>query len=142
MLGFVGVLSTDGILLDANAAALRAGGLSAEDVVGKPFWECYWWAHDQYEADRVQDAIVRARNGETIRYDGCVRMAGGKLIDIDFMLVPAFNDEGHITHLIPSELISQNVKPPRKPCEKANPSLAPCWTTCRNSLGSRTRPAR
>ena len=42
---FVGLLSPDGILLEANATALRAGGVTRDDVVGRPFWEGAWWSY-------------------------------------------------------------------------------------------------
>src|ERR671933_1033610 len=40
---FTGMLSVDGIVLEANQTALDFGGLQLEDVAGKPLWECYWW---------------------------------------------------------------------------------------------------
>jgi PAS domain S-box-containing protein len=42
----VGIMTPDGTLIEANATALRAGGLQREDVVGKKFWDCYWWSYD------------------------------------------------------------------------------------------------
>ncbi len=41
----------DGTLLEANQTALAAGGLSRNDVIGKPFWECYWWNYDSEVAE-------------------------------------------------------------------------------------------
>jgi PAS domain-containing protein len=43
---FVGVLSIDGTLLEANRAPLEQAGLELAEVQGKLFWECYWWNHD------------------------------------------------------------------------------------------------
>jgi len=40
--------------------------------------------------------------GEVIRYDMQVKMLGGKLMWIDFMLAPLRDVDGNITHLIPS----------------------------------------
>lgn len=102
MLGFVGVLDCDGILWEVNETAIIAGGVSRDDVVGKPFWECYWWSHDEQVAGRLQQAIQKTRAGEIVRYDVEVRMANDTRMMIDFMLVPVRNAEGEITHLIPS----------------------------------------
>ncbi|MCC6509267.1 MAG: PAS domain S-box protein, partial [Pirellulaceae bacterium] len=102
MLGFVGVLDTDGRLLDANGAALKTANISLDMVQGKYFWDCYWWEYDSWESNRLRNAVQRARTGESVRYDARVQMAGGQIIDIDFMLVPAYDDQGVITHLIPS----------------------------------------
>jgi diguanylate cyclase (GGDEF)-like protein/PAS domain S-box-containing protein len=39
MYQFVGLLDTQGILLEANRASLDLGGVTLSSVVGKPFWE-------------------------------------------------------------------------------------------------------
>ena len=100
--GFIGVLDPQGVLLEANATALSAGGVTREDVIGKPFWECYWWSHDEQVAKDLQAAAATALNGEVVRYDVEVRMAGNSRLAIDFMLSPVKDDDGNITHLIPS----------------------------------------
>jgi PAS domain S-box-containing protein len=102
IMGFVGVLDTNGVLREANAAALEAGGVSREDVVGKPFWECYWWSHDEQVVHELKAAIAKAVKGEVIRYDVEVRMVNDSRLMIDFMIVPVKDSDGKITHLIPS----------------------------------------
>jgi PAS domain-containing protein len=42
LFAFVGVMSPDGTLLQANRAPLEAAGIDAQDVMGKPFWDTYW----------------------------------------------------------------------------------------------------
>ncbi|MDF1812601.1 MAG: PAS domain S-box protein [Verrucomicrobiales bacterium] len=102
MLNFVGVLDRDGVLLEVNRTALLAGGVERGDVVGKLFWDCYWWNFDEEVVSRLQGAVREAQSGATIRYDETVRMANDTHIVIDFMLVPVSDEGGHITHLIPS----------------------------------------
>lgn len=100
---FVGLLSPDGTLLEANATALRAGGLRRDDVVGRPFWEAHWWAHSPESQRQLQEAIERARGGETVRYDADV-MAGDEgrsLVAIDFQLTPVSDADGHVRFLVP-----------------------------------------
>jgi len=102
MLGFVGVLGVDGTLLEANQTALAVGGVSREEVIGKKFWDCYWWNYDHEISQQLQEAIAAAATGETVRYDVVVRMAGDTRITIDFMLVPVRDETGNITRLIVS----------------------------------------
>lgn len=102
MLGFVGVLDTNGVLQEVNETAIRAGGLTRDDVIGKRFWECYWWSHDEDLVTQLKDAISRSLQGELVRYDVEVRMAGDSRLEIDFMLTPVKDAEGNVTHLIPS----------------------------------------
>jgi PAS domain S-box-containing protein len=100
---FVGLLSPDGILVEANATALRAGGISRDDVIGRPFWEAHWWAHSPESQRRLRDAIEVARRGEAVRYDAEV-MAGDEgrsLIMIDFQLTPVRDADGTVRFLVP-----------------------------------------
>lgn len=100
---FVGLLTPDGELLEANRAALDAADLAPEDVMGRPFWDAYWWAHDAAVQEQLRRAIERARSGEVVRYDVPVQVRDGHLITIDFQLVPLVED-GEVTYLVPSGL--------------------------------------
>jgi len=102
LFAFVGILELDGVLVWANLAPLEAAGLTLDDVRGKRFDEAYWWSHDAAVQARLVDAMARAAQGEASRYDVDVRMAGGRLMTIDFMIAPLRNADGEITHLLPS----------------------------------------
>lgn len=99
---FIGVLDSEGTLLEANSAALQAGAVDRGEVIGKKFWDCYWWNFDEDSRQRLQDAVRRAAAGELVRYDVVVRMAADARMPIDFMLSPVRDSQGRITHLIPS----------------------------------------
>lgn len=98
----IGVLDVDGTLLEANAAAINSAAIERNEVIGKKFWDCYWWNFDQESISRLKDTIRRAANGESVRYDAVVRVADDMRIVIDFMLNPVRSSDGTITHLIPS----------------------------------------
>lgn len=100
---FVGLCTPDGTLVEANETALKAGGLSPEDVLGKPFWEAYWWSHDADVQSELRGAISRAARGLPSRYDVVVRLAGEVRITIDFQLVPVVED-GEVVAIVPSGL--------------------------------------
>ncbi len=102
MIGFVGVLDTQGTLLEVNDAALIVAGLTREDVIGKEFWNCYWWNYGPEVARQVQEATEQAAAGETVRYDVAVRAANDTRLDIDFMIAPARDERGEIAFLVPS----------------------------------------
>ncbi len=104
LFSFVGLLSPEGILLQANQTALKSANLQPEDVVGKPFWETYWWSYSPAVQAEMKADIERAAQGERLRHDVLVRVAAGEYIDIDFTLAPIFDGNGTITHLVPSGL--------------------------------------
>ena len=105
LFAFVGVLATDGTLLEANAAPLRAAGLTPADVLGRPFWDTPWWSHDAGVQARLREAVARAAGGETVRFDVPVQVAGGTLLTLDFQLAPLRDDAGAVTHLVPSGVV-------------------------------------
>ena len=102
MFVFVYVLTPEGVVVEANRAAMQAGGLEPTDVIGRPFADTYWWAHDPAVQADLRAAIVRAAAGAASRADATIRVAGGGLVALDFMLTPMADDAGHITHLIAS----------------------------------------
>lgn len=42
---FIGVLTVDGMLVQANQSALDYLGIQLEQVQGQPFWQTAWWTH-------------------------------------------------------------------------------------------------
>ena len=75
LFAFVGVMSLDGTLIAVNRAPLEAAGIQASDVIGKKFWDCYWWNYSEEVQEQLTGAYERAIRGEAVRYDVPVRMA-------------------------------------------------------------------
>ncbi len=99
---FVGVVTLEGILIEANDAALRAANLQPQDVLGKHFADTYWWSYDPTVQQQLRDALARAVKGERVRYDVLVRLGPNSAITIDFMLAPVFDDAGQVKYLVAS----------------------------------------
>ncbi len=99
---FVGLVSTKGVLLEANRSPLEAAGLQREDVIGKPFAETYWWSFSPEAQQQLRAAVRRAAHGESVRFDTSVRIAEGQFISIDFSLRPLFDGGGRVTELVAS----------------------------------------
>jgi PAS domain S-box-containing protein len=102
MAGFVAMLDPEGVVLEAGAPALRVGGLRREEVIGKKFWDCAWWRGDDQQERRIEQYVREASAGATVRHDVVVRTSEGARLDIDLMLTPVFDDDGRVTHIIPS----------------------------------------
>ena len=98
--GYVGLISLDGILLEANEAPLIRGGVRREDVIGRYCWETPWWCYSPDVQERLQQALARAANGEVVRYDEDVRMTGDELITIDVHFSPLLDEQGNITRVL------------------------------------------
>ena len=108
LFAFVGVMELDGTLVHANRAPLDAAGLSLDDVRHRKVWDCFWFSHDVQLQQWMQEVTRRCREGEVVRQDIQVRMLNDQPMWIDFMLAPLRDQDGQVTHLIPSAMdISQ-----------------------------------
>ncbi len=83
---FIGLLSTHGILLDANLSALQMIDVSAENVVNRYFWDTPWWSHSVEMQEKLKNAVERATAGEIVRFESTHYDAHGKLRYVDFSL--------------------------------------------------------
>ncbi|EGF24396.1 PAS domain-containing hybrid sensor histidine kinase/response regulator [Rhodopirellula baltica] len=99
---FIAVLDLDGTMLEVNELALVTGGVSREDVIGKPFWECVWWNFDPKVRHQIHEYCQRVAAGESIRCDTpCWSVAdGARPVDLSFR--PIRDTDGNVTHLVPS----------------------------------------
>ncbi|NCJ07480.1 PAS domain S-box protein [Synechococcales cyanobacterium C] len=97
---FIGLLQTDGVILEANQSALDFGGIPLDEVVGKPIWDTYWWQISPDTQTRVRHAVEQAAANEFIRYEVTVRGAGDTHAVIDFSLKPICDESGAVVLLI------------------------------------------
>ncbi|MDZ7687391.1 MAG: PAS domain S-box protein [Halobacteriales archaeon] len=96
---FVGLLETDGTLLEANQTALSFGGLERKDVVGERIWDTYWFQIDGAR-ETAREAVEHARDGELFRDE--VRVQGSnREVVIDFTVRPVTDEAGDVTLLVP-----------------------------------------
>lgn len=99
---FAGIMTKDGILVEANRPSLESSGYRAEEVLGKPFWETGWWAKFPQSRDKIRAATPLAAKGipyqDTLHYswaDGTERL-------VDFALYPILDDQGQVLFLHPT----------------------------------------
>ena len=97
----IGILGPDGTLLEANKTALDLGGLKQEDVVGRPFWDTYWWRHSTEVQERLKAAISEAARGTPVGYEEDVLGADKTIRTIEFTLQPVLNAQGETVLIIP-----------------------------------------
>ena len=97
---FVGLFSTDGIVLDTNQAPLVAGGLLRGDVVGHRFVDLPWFSHSEIERARVSEAIGRAARGEASRFETTVVSVKNGIVHIDAAFAPLPGPDGAITRVV------------------------------------------
>jgi PAS domain S-box-containing protein/diguanylate cyclase (GGDEF)-like protein len=102
MFVFVGLIDLDGRILEVNNAPIAAAGLKREDVLGRTVPESYWFSYSPVLQEQVRIAISRAAQGEIVREDYSIRIAGGRNIVIDTTFAPLRNASGQITQIVGS----------------------------------------
>ncbi|MBP6014483.1 MAG: PAS domain-containing protein [Alphaproteobacteria bacterium] len=99
---FVGLISTDGTLVDANKATIEAFGLDRDAVIGKKLWDTYYWSHAAAARDGVREAIMRAVAGEVVCRDFVVRAGPDQLITIEATFGPLRDSSGRVVQVVAS----------------------------------------
>jgi PAS domain S-box-containing protein len=101
MVQFVGLLDAKGTVLEINQVALDAVGIKLSDVEGKPFWTTFWWQVSQEINATLKESILRASQGEFVRWDTEIygRAEGKETIIIDASLCPVKDEHGEVVFI-------------------------------------------
>ncbi len=97
---FTGLLTPDGLALEANDTALKFAGTSRSKVIGRYLWETPWFQNTADPESELREAVGRAARGEFVRYEREIVGADGPRV-IDFSIRPFADARGEITMLIP-----------------------------------------
>ncbi len=111
---FMGLLSPDGILLEANQTALNFAGVSRGEVIDRPFWETPWWSSCSDDQTRLRQAIATAAEGKIIQFETEHPAADGQLVSVDFSLKPIDDENGQVVLLIAE---GRNITPIKQAAE-------------------------
>ena len=123
MFQFIGVLSPEGILLEANQTALAFAGVIPDEVLNRPFWEAKWWTISEETQAQLKNAIALAAQGEFVRYEVDVLGAEDKIITIDFSLKPVIDEAGNVVQSIAEGRDVSELKQMREDLWQANLAL-------------------
>lgn len=96
---FSGLLSPEGIVLEANQSALDFAGISLDDVKEKEFWDAPWWSHSEDARTRIKDAVKKAGQGEMVRMEEEVS-GKSRQATVDFSVKPIFDEGDKVVFLI------------------------------------------
>jgi PAS domain S-box-containing protein len=107
---FAGIMTRDGILMEANRTSLEGCGYQAGEVLGLPFWETVWWRNFPESQAKIRNAISPCARGipyqDTLLYswaDGAERI-------MTFALHPIVDDRGEVLYLHPTGVDITDVK--------------------------------
>ncbi|MFW5803953.1 MAG: PAS domain-containing sensor histidine kinase, partial [bacterium] len=98
---FIGLLNTDGKVLEINKTALDFIGKEKKDTTGLLFWDTPWWTHSVDEQDKLKESIDQASKGHTVRFETIHFSTEGTIHQVDFTIKPVIDEKGKVLFLIP-----------------------------------------
>jgi putative addiction module CopG family antidote len=99
----MGLLSPEGLVLEANEAAVSFAGVPRDAIVGRLLWETPLWKNspDPYASDRLKAAIAEAGAGISVHYEVEVGAAEERSAIVDFSIRPIRDASQSIVLLLP-----------------------------------------
>lgn len=98
---FIGLLDTEGRMIEANATALAFIGKTLDEVAGQPFADTPWWSHSPTDQATLRDGILQAAAGRFVRFETSHPGVDGTVATIDFSLKPVTDENGRVVYIIP-----------------------------------------
>ncbi|MBT8222886.1 MAG: PAS domain S-box protein, partial [Eudoraea sp.] len=91
---------TYGTFLQINETALAFADLKEKDVVGKKFWDAYWWPIPDMIKEGLKNVVKAAAGGELMRSEIVAQDRNKAPVPVDFSLKPIYDKEGQVTSLL------------------------------------------
>lgn len=107
---FAGIMTNDGVLIEANKLCLEACGFRAEEVLGQQFWQTRWWRDFPESQEKVRAATPLAAQGIPYREILNYSWADGTERLVDFALYPIVDDQGKVLFLHPTGIDITDLK--------------------------------
>jgi PAS domain S-box-containing protein len=98
---FVGLLTVEGKLIEANRTALEFAGIELKDVAGKYFWDTSWWSHSSAMQERLKEAFAKARGGQHVQFEATHVDLDSREHYIIASLSPVTDEYGNVVLIIP-----------------------------------------
>lgn len=98
---FIGLLDHNGVLIEANDTAIKTAGIQSKDVIGKPFWNCYWWQISKETQNELKENFKKALQGEEISYEVSIWIANHIPMTILFSMRPVFDEYNKVKFVVP-----------------------------------------
>lgn len=96
---FMGLMTVDGILIEANQTATDFFRIPKDEVMGMNFVDSRWFSESTREKSKT--ALAKAANGEAVNYELELELLDGRSVVIDFSIRPIFDASGKVILLIP-----------------------------------------
>ena len=98
----VGLVDTDGTVLEINHTAMEYVDATAGAVTGKPFAETTWFAHSRALQRNVEEWVDRAADGEYVDFEADLAPPNSEPYAVEGVLRPVTNEDDEVVSLLVS----------------------------------------
>ena len=113
--GFIGVLSPEGVLLEINDTPIHMAGLQREDVLGKLFWETPWWEGRPQAQENLRREFQQALVDGPVRSESVYYLADGTERIADRCLTSSKGPDGEVLFVLAEAMdVTERVKAERQ----------------------------
>jgi len=120
----VGLLDTDGTVLDINRTALTYVDADHADVVGRRLPQTPWFDEEDDTPSRTEAWIDRAADGEYVKFDLELTRPNGNPYSVTGVFRPVADDDGNVTSIIISTREVSERERNRRALERTNTVLS------------------
>jgi PAS domain S-box-containing protein len=99
---FAGIMTLDGIVIEANSLCTDGCGYRADDVLNRPFWEGPWWRGSKEVQQKIRDGTKQAARGYPYTETLPFKVADDSERVVDFAIHPIRNEAGEVIFLHPT----------------------------------------
>jgi PAS domain S-box-containing protein len=99
----IGLLDTDGTVLDVNETAMEYVESGLDDVTGELFWETPWWGERDEVREDVKRWTERAAAGEYVDFEADLTRPDGDQYTLNGVFRPVTDDQGDVVSVIVSD---------------------------------------
>ena len=94
----VGLLQTDGTVIDTNSTAMEYVDASLDDVTGDPLWNTPWWSDEMRSVVRAK--VERAADGNYVTYEADLTKPEGEPYSVEGVIRPVTDDTERVVSLV------------------------------------------
>lgn len=99
---FAGVMTLDGVLVEANRLCLEYCGYTRADVIGRQFWDCGWWNRSVELQKMIRQATQEAAAGRRFQRETHYFFADGTERYMDLIITPITDASGRVLFIAPT----------------------------------------
>ena len=98
----IGLVDTDGTLLEINDTALDLADADRDAVIGEPLWEAPLFTATAEVGAAAREWVERASNGEYVSFDHQISTDDGSIVTVEGVARPVTDDSGSVVSVLVS----------------------------------------